>query len=68
MSISVQNDYDRCVEIVRNVTDGDPLAVLEPADVVVLYQKAIDMGYTIPDILTVDLFLSIYEDLKPEED
>ena len=64
----IQNDYDMAVEIVRNVTDGDPLAELAPADIPELMERAKAMGYDIPFILTPDLFLAIYEDLKPVEE
>ena len=60
------DDRDLAIEIVRNVTDGDPLAVLTMADIPALLQRAVCMGYQIPTHLTPELFLEIYEDLKPE--
>lgn len=60
------NPYDIAEEIVRNITDGDPLADLTEADAIRLIQKARDEGYDVPDILTPDLFLAIFEFMKPE--
>ena len=65
-SWNIQNDYDLAVDIVRNVTDGDPFADLSPDDISDLMHEAARMGYEIPTILTADLFLQIYNDLKPE--
>ena len=62
------NPYDLAEEIVRDITDGDPLADLTEEDAVRLIAKAHDLGYDIPDILTPDLFIAIFEFLKPEQE
>ena len=60
--------YDDPIEIVRNITDGDPLADLTKSDAKKLIQEAEEKGYTIPESLTPEVFLEIYEDLKPEKE
>ena len=54
--------------VVRDMTDGDPLADLTHDDAVRLIAEAKDIGYEVPANLTPELFLSIYENLKPEEE
>lgn len=54
--------------VVRDMTDGDPMADLTHDDAVRLIAEAKDIGYEVPANLTPELFLSIYEDLKPEEE
>lgn len=60
------NPYDLAEEIVRDITDGDPLADLTEEDAVQLIEKARAQGYDVPDILTPDLFLALFEFMKPE--
>lgn len=62
------NPYDIAEGIVRNITDGDPLADLTEADAIRLIQKAHDEGYDVPGVLTPDLFLALFESMKPEEE
>lgn len=53
--------------IVRDITDGDPLADLTEADAVHLIAEAVSLGYDVPACLKPDLFLRIYESLKGDE-
>lgn len=63
----VDDSYtDDPIEIVMNMTDGDPLAELTLDDAAVLISEAEVQGYSVPDTLTPEAFLEIYEDLKPE--
>ena len=61
-----QRDFDLCWDIVWNVTDGDPLADLTEDDAVRLIKEAQDEGYTIPSILTPELFLELFDTMKGE--
>lgn len=58
--------YDDPIDIVRNMTDGDPAADLTEADTIHLIAEAVNLGYAVPASLTAEKFLEIYEDLKPE--
>lgn len=60
----VDDSYD----IVREMTDGDPLADLTKDDAVRLIQEARNRGYDIPPVLDPDMFLAIYYDLQNKED
>ena len=62
------NDLELCDEIVRNTTDGDPLADLTYEDAQERMSAAIAMGYDIPPMLTTEFFLELYNDMKPEEE
>lgn len=62
------NDLELCDEIVRNTTDGDPLADLTCEDAQERMSTAIEMGYDIPQMLTPEFFLELYNDMKPEEE
>lgn len=53
--------------VVRDMTDGDPLANLTRDDAVRLIAEAKAIGYDVPANLTPELFLSIFEGMKPEE-
>lgn len=57
---------DPALEIVRNITDGNPLAILTPSDVPELLRNAQEQGYTVPDDLTPERFLIIYLDLMDD--
>lgn len=57
---------DDPVDIVRNMTDGDPLADLTEEDAVHLIAEAVNKGYNVPENLTPKMFLEIYSDLKGE--
>lgn len=59
---------DDPIKIVSEMTDGDPEADLTEEDAAELIKEAKEKGYLVPQNLTPELFLSIYEDLKPEED
>lgn len=61
-------NYDECYEIVWNVTDDDPLADLTETDAIRLIHEAQNMGYAVPAKLTPELFLEIYNSMKPEEE
>ena len=54
--------------IVFDMTDDDPLADLSEADAERLIAEAQDLGYELADILTPELFLEIYNSMKPEEE
>ena len=60
--------YDDPIDIVRNMTDGDPAANLTEEDAVHLIAEAVNLGYAVPASLTAEKFLEIYEDLTPEEE
>ena len=55
-------------DMIRDLTDGDPLADLTIEDAVRLIEEGKRQGYKVPDDLTPELFLDIYNDMKDEED
>lgn len=58
-----------CRDLVANVTDGDPAADLTRDDAEQMIRNARKFdGYSIPDILTPEYFLELYNDMKPEDD
>ena len=57
---------DDPVDIVREMTDGDPLKDLTEEDAVHLIAEAVNKGYAVPANLTPEMFLEIYSDLKGE--
>ena len=60
---------DECTyDMVRDLTDGDPLADLTIEDATRLIEEGKRQGYVVPDDLTPELFLDIYNDMKDEED
>lgn len=66
--MTIRNHDDDPIEIVMNITDGDPLAYLTAEDAGRLISEAEAQGYSVPECLTPELFLEIYEDLKPKEE
>lgn len=57
---------DDPVKIVASMTDDDPDANLTETDAVHLIAEAVNQGYSVPASLTPELFLQIYNDLRPE--
>ena len=60
----IEKISDDPVDIVRNMTDGDPLKDLTEEDAVHLIAEAVNKGYAVPASLTAEKFLEIYNDLK----
>ena len=56
------------VDIVANMTDGDPLGGLTVEEAARLIEKAKQEGYSISPSLTPEEFVNIYYDLYPEAD
>lgn len=59
--------YDDAYDIVRDMTDGDPLSDMTEERAAQLIGLAPGLGYEVPDILTPELFLEIYYDLQQKE-
>ena len=55
------------VAVVRDMTDGDPLADLTEEDTAGMIREAESLGYSVFPDLTPAKFLEIFEDLKQEE-
>ena len=64
----IEQEYDDPFEIVMDMTDGDPLADLTLEDAAHLIGEAEARGYSVPDDLTPETFLAIYEDMKNTEE
>lgn len=63
-----RHSEDDPIEIVRNMTDDDPFGVLTAEDANRLIHEARRKGYTVSRSLTPEVFLQIYEELKPEKE
>jgi len=64
----IEKISDDPMDIVREMTDGDPLKDLTEEDAVHLIAEAVNRGYAVPANLTPEMFLEIYNDLKPEKE
>lgn len=60
--------FDNDVDIVANMTDGDPLAGLTVENAAQLIKEAKQEGYSVSPDLTPEEFVNIYYDLYPEAD
>lgn len=59
-------ETDDPIDIVSNMTDGDPLADLTTVEAADMIQRAKDIGYSVPESLTPELFVELYESMKNE--
>lgn len=64
--VTTDDQYDECVELVFNNTD--PCKTLNEADAEQIIAQLKDKGYTIPEMLTPELFVEIYNGLEPENE